>query len=331
MASSSAQSTSTSLSWDQIVHVYETAQSKKASSWTQTSPRVIDDSSIPFLLKVATVLRDKPTAPTPDAPSTTATTTKKPWKNPFLPPDPDLFVCHLLPPHHTHSLVLNKFNIVPHHALVITRDFVPQEDPLTEADLEATWQVMSVMPGGALAYFNRGSVSGASQPHKHLQVVPLPLNDLNEYKDRDPPFAALIRGATASHPPGPPGVLQLPDVPFACYVARLDVKAGVQESGRTPSNGAGKMLKETYDALVERSQQLHATTSTCTTTFSFNLIMTQDFMMVVPRSAEGLGPVKANAMAYAGSFFVRGEDELEYIEAQGPLHVLTALGYPVAS
>jgi Ap4A phosphorylase N-terminal domain/ATP adenylyltransferase C-terminal domain len=32
-------------------------------------------------------------------------------------------------------------------------------------------------PNGGLAYFNRGPVSGASQPHKHLQVVPLPLSD----------------------------------------------------------------------------------------------------------------------------------------------------------
>jgi len=51
------------------------------------------------------------------------------------------------------------------------------------------------MPGGGLAYFNCGAHSGASQPHKHTQVVPLPLATPAE----------LARGAEASAgAPGPP-------------------------------------------------------------------------------------------------------------------------------
>ena len=39
---------------------------------------------------------------------------------------------------------------------------------------------LQAMPQGGLAYFNCGEHSGASQPHKHTQVVPLPLASVAE-------------------------------------------------------------------------------------------------------------------------------------------------------
>ena len=44
----------------------------------------------------------------------------------------------------THMLRLNKFNVVPYHSLVITRDFEPQANSLTEADWSATCSIASV-------------------------------------------------------------------------------------------------------------------------------------------------------------------------------------------
>lgn len=59
-------------------------------------------------------------------------------KNPFLPYEEDLWVQHMSD---THTLLLNKFNIVPHHVLVVTRQFESQQDPLNARDLAATQQV----------------------------------------------------------------------------------------------------------------------------------------------------------------------------------------------
>ena len=55
--------------------------------------------------------------------------------NPFLPYDEDLWVAHLSA---THTLLLNKFNLVAHHTLVVTREFEAQEAPLSAGDLAAT-------------------------------------------------------------------------------------------------------------------------------------------------------------------------------------------------
>ena len=66
---------------------------------------------------------------------------KKDWKNPFAPYDEALWVDHLST---THMLLLNKFNVVAHHVLIVTRRFQQQTDPLNLQDLEATWQVVQV-------------------------------------------------------------------------------------------------------------------------------------------------------------------------------------------
>jgi sulfate adenylyltransferase (ADP) / ATP adenylyltransferase len=61
--------------------------------------------------------------------------------NPFLPYNEDLWVAHLSD---THTLLLNKFNLVEHHTLVVTRVFEPQEARLSAADLLAVQLTMQV-------------------------------------------------------------------------------------------------------------------------------------------------------------------------------------------
>ena len=93
--------------------------------------------------------------------------------DPFDPPEPALTVGAVGP---EHVAVLNKFAVIPHHLLLVTRRFEHQETLLTEADLEALRQCLAADAGAeALGFYNGGEAAGASQPHKHLQLVPLPL------------------------------------------------------------------------------------------------------------------------------------------------------------
>lgn len=61
---------------------------------------------------------------------------------------------------------------------------------------------------------------------------------------------------------------------------------------------------------------------------SFNWLLTERWMLTVPRGAEASGPVSANAMGFAGTFFVRSQEELDYVKGQDPMDVLAALGKP---
>ncbi|KAG6087914.1 hypothetical protein E4U15_007079 [Claviceps sp. LM218 group G6] len=101
--------------------------------------------------------------------------------DPFAHPSPSLFLSDL---GDAHYIVLNKFAVVSGHFILATRAFRPQNHVLEEADLEATMACIKAFgPGqlkeaghehdGLFAFFNSGEHSGASQPHRHLQFLPV--------------------------------------------------------------------------------------------------------------------------------------------------------------
>ena len=86
---------------------------------------MIEDCGVEFLVRVAAGVRAVQRAHAARAGERT---------NPFLPYDEDLFVADVS---ETHVCLLNKFNVVDDHLLIVTRAFESQEDPLRLADFEA--------------------------------------------------------------------------------------------------------------------------------------------------------------------------------------------------
>lgn len=86
------------------------------------------------------------------------TTTTQANINPFLPYDPNLFVAEVSP---THVALLNKFNVVDHHLVIVTRAFEPQEALLTREDCEALLLCLAEIDG--VAFYNAGSSRGQSE------------------------------------------------------------------------------------------------------------------------------------------------------------------------
>ncbi|MBI2316378.1 MAG: phosphorylase, partial [Betaproteobacteria bacterium] len=128
--------------------------------------------------------------------------------NPFLPHDPDLFVAEVSD---THLALLNKFNVLERHLLIVTRAFVHQETLLDEADFAALAACMAQMD--ALGFYNGGEAAGASQSHKHLQLVPLPL------AGRGPPVPMEMLFDAVR---GQGGVVQVPGIGFLHVFAWID-------------------------------------------------------------------------------------------------------------
>ena len=127
--------------------------------------------------------------------------------DPFLPYEPDLFVTHISP---THLALLNKFNVVNHHLLLVTRAFEAQTTWLTQSDFEALWACMFEVDG--FAFYNAGPVAGASQSHKHLQLLPLPLAPVGPAI----PLASCLTAASLKDP-----VNTLAGLPFLHAIAPL--------------------------------------------------------------------------------------------------------------
>ena len=227
--------------------------------------------------------------------------------NPFLPHEPELFVADLSA---SHFALLNKFNVIPHHLLIITRDFVDQEVLIDALDFEALAACMGEIDG--LAIYNGGKVAGASQPHKHLQLVPLPLADTGPALPVEALFEA-VRGV--------PGICRVPGLPFAHALSWLEPSLFA-----APARTAAALLAGYREMLAAWSLSPIRSGGEERQSAPYNLLLTRRWMLLVPRSREHCETVSVNALGYAGSLFVRNEEQLATVKRIGPMSLLRAVG-----
>jgi ATP adenylyltransferase len=231
------------------------------------------------------------------------TTTSGKEFNPFLPYEEDLFVADISD---THLCLLNKFNVIDHHLLIVTRSFEEQETLLTLQDFEAMRACLAEIDG--LAFYNAGKVAGASQRHKHLQLVPLPLIP-NGLKIPIEPVLASTRfeqsiGTTA-------------DFPFAHAVAQLD-----PHWLESPVEGARATL-ECYCTLLRKLGLISGSDeSSNRQSGAYNLLATRQWMLLVPRSLECFESIPVNSLGFAGTLAVRNEQQMKILVERGPMTVL---------
>jgi sulfate adenylyltransferase (ADP) / ATP adenylyltransferase len=224
--------------------------------------------------------------------------------NPFLPYEEDLFVADISK---THVCLLNKFNVANYHLLLITRDFEEQESLLTLQDFEALWACMAEFEG--LAFYNAGKTAGASQRHKHLQLVPLPLTPEGPPIPIEPLLTtAIFQGSVGS----------VPGLPFVHAFAQLD--ASLSES---PLQAAKVSLAQ-YHTLLQ-AVGLSNPTPENSQPGAHNLLVTRRWMLLIPRSQEDFESISVNSLGFAGALLVRNEQQLERLKNYGPLNVLRSV------
>ncbi len=89
-----------------------------------------------------------------------------PRVNPFIPWEPDLEIDVI---NNSHALILNKYPVQVGHMLLISNEWKPQNGWLSFDDFKAICDVNSDTSG--LWFFNSSSKAGASQPHRHIQLL----------------------------------------------------------------------------------------------------------------------------------------------------------------
>lgn len=224
--------------------------------------------------------------------------------NPFLPYDADLFVTDLSD---QHLGLLNKFNVVDHHLLMVTREFVSQDTWLDEADCLAMAIVLTEVDG--LVFYNGGQAAGASQPHKHLQMVPLPF-----IPDRLLlPISPLIAAASLE------GISRIPDFSFVHAVVPLTL-----DWTATAQTLAPQLLALYHELLAAIGLSFAA--NSLEATGAYNLLVTREWMLMVLRSQPSFEGIAINSLGFAGSLLVRNPEELAYLKRMGPMTVLQNVG-----
>lgn len=280
-----------------LVRIDRTLEAARAAGALQpirTEQLVVPDGGFDFTVRWVSSLARK------DSARVDAAIRRDPDFNPFLPPDPQLTVGPLGA---DHLAVLNKFPVLARHLLIVTRAFEEQTAPLTAGDFVALAQVMCAR--GGLGFYNGGIEAGASQRHKHLQWIP----DLDGAASLRPFVAALADDLPAQ------AVTTHPSLPWRHRFVRLP------DFGSADAAFAGKAIHEAFASachalgIAPESGPMPP----------YNLLVGQGWLVVIPRRCERSEGISVNALGFAGSLFVRRQEEIQTVRRIGPLRLLATV------
>ncbi|PTB66256.1 alpha-galactosidase [Trichoderma citrinoviride] len=319
-----------------------------------TQVTILHINSIPFQLRFSPALANKPQGPPPDPAHP-----RKPF-DPFANPPAALFVADLGPHHY---LVLNKFAVVPEHFILATKEFKWQTHLLEESDLQATLACIDAYEqarktaanndgddssslqqkgkpqpeDGLFAFFNAGDHSGASQPHRHIQLLPIArMKDGLEERNGSSWDVLAQQAHLLEQTPfvtfsEPIGTETSPADLHAAYL-RLYRKACQAVSQHNTHAGS------TTEAPTDDDEGI---TSTGEARISYNMAMTRDRLVICPRLSDGcevqdgetsgrIGFLALNGTVLAGTALVKSEAEWEALKKSPGqlLAVLKSIGVP---
>ncbi len=226
--------------------------------------------------------------------------------NPFLPYDENLYVGEL---NASYRCLLNKFNVIDGHILLVTNTFTEQLAPMKPVDFEAALIALRAKPG--LVFYNGGQKAGASVRHRHLQMIPSRSDPGSNF-----PMEALFEAT--SGPSGDPNKL------FQC--AALPFPHRIAKSIFSPlDNDLSSQAGANFDLYVSMLKALDLESSSGQLAPSHNMLITREYLWVVPRSKESHAGIPVNALGFSGALLLINNRQLEIINRIGVLGILQAV------
>lgn len=246
----------------------------------------------------------------------------KPKPNPFLNPSPDLLVTSIPQQNPRHIIVLNKYPVITRHFILATKAVKAQTDLLEEDDLARAysclkaWQQDGTPSEGKLfAFFNSGEYSGASQPHRHVQF--LPVKDMYAGEDRAEwkPLIEYMTLSSKNEIQRQP-ISSLPFLHFAHLIPDEPSSSRLFQIYERLYKAAEASVfeqDENRGALPHYTSGGHGRVK-----ISYNLAITTSTMAICPRMAEGAhlfsneeedSMVSLNGTILAGTLMVKAERE----------------------
>ncbi|KAH7360419.1 Ap4A phosphorylase-like protein II [Rhexocercosporidium sp. MPI-PUGE-AT-0058] len=246
--------------------------------------------------------------------------------DPFENPPAGLFITSLPP---SHFLVLNKFPVIPDHFILATRKFKQQTDLLEKEDLEAAYACLKAYKDDGeelFGFFNSGEHSGASQPHRHIQF--LPIESMRSGIGAGVKWEVLVDSLVKD---------PKPVLPFSYFSAQVPENASAEELHRTYldlHDQACQLVKKSGAALPSMNAISQESL------ISYNLGFTARAIVLCPRATEGLeikdvygnltGPIALNGTVLGGTLLVKSEEEWNVLrnDESKLTDVLQAIGLP---
>lgn len=208
----------------------------------------------------------------------------------------------------THLLVLNKFPIFRPQLMLLTVDsYRRQTEPLTSEDIRAAWAILDGIGRKYYVLFNCTPTAGASRMHKHMQVIPHPMA-VNEVED---------------------GFRFFPDLEASTQATEVPFKHFIEHFKGLPNEASSRdeQVFEIYSRLLAQTRaalSISPEDPVC----PHNVVLTQDWIILIPRRSKVFHGITANSAGMMGSVWLEKESEYDAWKARGPANVLAALGIP---
>jgi len=214
-----------------------------------------------------------------------------PKPNPFKPWELDLEIDNI---GDKHQLILNKYPVQKGHILLITNDWRPQNGWLEKDDWLAIKKVN--MDTSGLWFFNSCKEAGASQPHRHIQL--LRRDPKEEICPRDRWFMNLINKKNLNN-----------KLSQNIIVKKIEIK---------------KDSDNLYDIYLELCNKigLGNPKTNIKPKKAHNIIITNKWMAIIKRSKDNIHGFSVNSLGFAGYLLVTNLSDKSYLEKYGPEKLL---------
>ena len=194
----------------------------------------------------------------------------------------------------SHQLILNKYPVQLGHLLLITNKWKEQNGWLDKKDWEAIKTVNKDTTG--LWFFNSGPLAGASQPHRHIQLLRRQASELSCPREK-----WILNFSN----------LNYKNDKFAENIminkfSRSLNEENIYEMYKTLSNKLGL-----GNPIIDKKPR-----------YPYNLIFTDNWMVLIKRKRDNLYGVSINALGFAGYILVTEKSDITYLKRNGPEKLL---------
>ena len=211
--------------------------------------------------------------------------------NPFKPWDKILEIDSI---GNGHQLILNKYPVQLGHVLLITNEWKEQNGWLDIKDWEAIKEVNKDTSG--LWFFNSGPLAGASQPHRHIQLLRRDPSELS--CPREKWILALNN-------------LNYKNEKFSKNIILKKFSKSLNEEN----------IHEIYKDL-SYNLGLGDPRNDKKPKYPYNLIFTDRWMIIIKRKTDNLFGISINALGFAGYILVTENSDIKYLRELGPEKLL---------
>jgi len=214
-----------------------------------------------------------------------------PRVNPFRPWDKTLEIDSIGKYHH---IILNKYPVQLGHILLITNDWKCQSGWLETDDFKAIKKVNNDTTG--LWFFNSGPLAGASQPHRHIQLLRRNFNELN--CPREKWFMEYTNNKNLNKKFSNNIVIKK----FSSCLNNQNIYEDYLNLSNKLDLGSPKKDKQPKKP--------------------YNMLLTNKWMVLIKRKIDNLKGVSINALGFAGYLLITEKSNIKYIKEEGPEELL---------